>query len=98
VSHDLAVTGGLATAPSTFETRPEATAAAFPPAATAALPSAYVPPPFAPPMRYGYAGAAAAAATPSVPSTAEVFQPRSHRYTPPGWSYAARSELQTSGW
>src|SRR5438093_3149903 len=48
VSHDLALTGGLATAPSTFETRPEATAGAFPaaapvPAAAAAMPAHYIP-------------------------------------------------------
>jgi predicted Zn finger-like uncharacterized protein/prepilin-type processing-associated H-X9-DG protein len=68
VSQDHAMTGGLATEPSAFQTQPEATAAAFPP-------------PFAPKMAYGYAGASAAAATPSTLSQSDVFDaPTPYRF------------------
>src|SRR5205823_2518843 len=75
VSHDLGMTGGLATAPSTFETRPEATAGAFPAAAAlpqAFVPAAYTPPPYAPRV----VGAYDASGFAIPPAPAPLPQPR----------------------
>src|SRR6188472_3025044 len=78
VSQDLAVTGGLATEPTAFQTRPEATAAAFPPAA--ASPAADAPTG----MGYGmFAGPAAAAQAASIPYPSNPAPARPYTYTPP---------------
>ena len=60
VSQDIAMTGGLATEPSAFQTRPEATAAAFPP-------------PYAPKMELGYGGPAGAPAAMPAPTPAPAY-------------------------
>src|SRR5437762_4023753 len=104
VSEDLAVTGGLETKPSTFETRPEATAGALPSMAAAFAPTSPVlradrpemppPPPYAPPTAYGYAGAAAAAATPSNVAPSHAYEPP-YRFIP---SAAPQPVTEPNGW
>jgi len=87
VSQDLAMTGGLATEPTTYETRPEATAAAFP-----------SPPPYAPRMAYGAFGAGAAGATgaPIPPPNVALGQPYNYGASAPSAPSIPRPFYDTS--